>query len=325
VKGESENQNKLVSIIVAARNEEEYIGESLKSLINQTYENTEIVVVNDGSTDRTEEIVRDYMKKHKKIKLINIEHERDWGPVIPKRIGIDSSKGGYLLVVDADAYYDSDYIEKCLEKIDDKKVAGSLGALRVWEPRTWFSKCRDFHYRGRWNNLKNIEREIMAGLLPPWVFRKDVYYEVGEYNPELPYGEDRDFARKLIRNGYRIVYVPETEWHHKWEEKTLKVIKSQFKIGYSNYNYVKSNRIEVLKKLYFLSLIPFILLSFVNWIFVFLALMHVLPIGIKGLRLLKHSDKNRKYFLLFPLYIYVNDIPSSAGFIYGFLKRAFKS
>jgi len=314
----------LISVIMAARNEEEYIGKSLESLLNQTYPNIEIIVINDGSTDRTEEIVKEYIKKYKNIRLINIEHEREWGCIVPRIIGIENAKEGILFVVDADAYYDKDYVEKCIKYLEEPNVAGAVGRIRVWDPKTWFSKCRDFHYRGRWNDIENIKKEIKEGKIAPWIFKKSVYYEVGGYNPSLSYGEDRDFAIRLLKAGYEIVFVPETEWYHKWEEIPSKVIKTHFRIGVKNYEFIKKNRVEVVKKMYFSALIPLIALCFVKPIFLFLLLAHVSPLYFKALKFLRTADKNRKYALLFPFYIYVAELPASLGFLYAAIIRGYK-
>jgi len=315
----------LVSVIMAARNEEEYIGKSLKSLINQTYKNIEIIVINDGSTDKTEEIVKEYMSKYPNIRLINIKHEREWGCVVPRIIGINAAKGGIIFVVDADAYYDEDYVEKCIKHLEKPDIAGAIGKIRVWDPKTWFSKCRDFHYRGRWNDIENIQKEINEGKIAPWIFKKNVYYEVGGYNPNLPYGEDRDFAMRLLKAGYKIAFVPETEWYHKWEERPLKVIRSHFKIGTKNYKFVKKNWVEIIKKIYFISLIPIILFSVIYPPSIALLFAHMSPLYFKAFKFLKTADKNRKYILLFPLYIYVADVPASLGFLYAAINEFRKS
>lgn len=313
----------LVSIIMAARNEEELIGQSLESLLNQSYKDIEIIVINDGSTDRTEKIVRGYMEKHKNIELITIEHNHE-GCVIPRVMGIEQSKGGILFLVDADAYYAKDYIKKCVEKLNEPDVAGVVGKIRVWNPRTWFSKCRDFHYRARWDDMDNIRREIMEAKIAPWIFRRCVYNEVGGYDTHLTYGEDRDFAKKLLEKGYKIAFVPDAEWYHKWEERPLKVIKTQFILGQRNYDFIKKNKIEVLRNLYFISLIPVLLLSIAKPVLLVLLLIHVSPLYLKAIKFLKKVERDKRCAFLFPLYIYLGSCPASLGFFYKFLSRSFR-
>ncbi|MDI6860327.1 MAG: glycosyltransferase [Methanocellales archaeon] len=313
---------KLVSIIMAARNEEELIQESLVSLLNQTYPNVEIVVINDGSTDNTENIVKTLMKEHDNIKLINIEHTYDGiNTAIPRLVGVENSSGEILFVVDADACYSSDYIEKCLEPLGDPQVAGSVGKIRVWDPSTWISKCRDVLYRVRWDDHDEIRSWIRDGRIALWVFKREVYDELGGYNKDIPYGEDRDLAQRALEKGYKIDYVPETTWYHKWEEEPLKVFKNQFNVGRQNYVFAKRLMRENVKKLYLISL-PLLLVGALFYPpLIILAILHLSPLVAKGVELFVKAKncKNRAYALLFPLYIYVFDFPVALGFAYQFL------
>lgn len=99
---------KLVSIIVPAYNVEKYVGKCLSSLMNQTYTNIEIIVVDDGSADRTSEILDDYSKRDNRI---NVIHKSNRGVSEARNTGIDVSNGDYIVFVDADDYLDSQYVD----------------------------------------------------------------------------------------------------------------------------------------------------------------------------------------------------------------------
>jgi len=90
----------LVSIIVAARNEEKTIGTLLDCLINQTYSNYEIIIINDRSTDNTAAIIADFQKKNPLIKRIDITVVPDDMPAKKNalRAGIETSKGEILVL-----------------------------------------------------------------------------------------------------------------------------------------------------------------------------------------------------------------------------------
>lgn len=113
--------NNLVSIIIACFNEEKYINNCLTSLFNQSYKNIEIIVVDDGSTDRTKEIV----KKHK-CKLIKLDHQ---GTAIARNTGAKESKGDILVFLDADMEFDKDFISKLITPILEKKTIGTFSKL----------------------------------------------------------------------------------------------------------------------------------------------------------------------------------------------------
>ena len=109
-----ENNIKL-SIVVPMYNSEKYIGNCLNSLLNQEIpsKNYEIIVVNDGSTDNGEQIVRDYQSKNDNIKVVTV---KNGGQSYARNIGIDSANGDYIFFVDSDDYISYNSISKVLEK-----------------------------------------------------------------------------------------------------------------------------------------------------------------------------------------------------------------
>ena len=97
-----------VSIIVPAYNVEKYIGKCLESLINQTLKEIEIIVINDGSTDSTGDIIENYAKKDSRIKYIKQENT---GSSEARNRGIKESKGKYIGYLDSDDYVEKKYYE----------------------------------------------------------------------------------------------------------------------------------------------------------------------------------------------------------------------
>lgn len=104
----------MVSVIVPAYNSETTIGRCLESLLNQTYKNIEILVINDGSTDDTQSIVECYLKDHR-LQLFN---EENGGVSRARNIGLDNAHGEYIIFVDADDYVEENLIELVLKHSD---------------------------------------------------------------------------------------------------------------------------------------------------------------------------------------------------------------
>ena len=98
----------LISIIVPVYNVEKYLNRCIDSLISQTYQNIEIILVDDGSTDSSSEIVDGYLKKDNRIKVF---HKDNGGLSDARNKGIEISKGKYLSFVDSDDYVTNTYIE----------------------------------------------------------------------------------------------------------------------------------------------------------------------------------------------------------------------
>lgn len=111
--------NKLVSIIVPIYNVENYLEECIKSIINQTYKELDIILVNDGSTDNSFSICKKYQQIDKRIVLIN---QKNKGLSGARNAGLNIAKGEYIQFVDSDDYLEINAIEKAVCEIESQKV-----------------------------------------------------------------------------------------------------------------------------------------------------------------------------------------------------------
>ena len=107
-----------ISVIIPAYNVEKYIEKTLKSLIDQTFKDFEAIIINDGSTDNTERIIKEVLQDTKfQWKLINQENQ---GVSAARNRGIMESKGEYISFLDADDYYHPTFLEKMYNKAKEK-------------------------------------------------------------------------------------------------------------------------------------------------------------------------------------------------------------
>ena len=97
----SEDSKKMISIIVPVYNVEKYLNRCVDSIINQTYKNLEIILVDDGSTDNSGKICDEYQKKDSRIKVI---HKTNGGMSSARNAGLDIATGNYIAFVDSDDY-----------------------------------------------------------------------------------------------------------------------------------------------------------------------------------------------------------------------------
>lgn len=116
----------LVSIITPMYNSEKYIGETIESVLNQTYKNWEMVIVNDCSTDRGPEIVKEYQKKDSRIKFYN--NEKNKGVSETRNKGIKLAKGKYIAFLDSDDLWKKEKLEKQVNFMEDNDVILSYTA-----------------------------------------------------------------------------------------------------------------------------------------------------------------------------------------------------
>lgn len=104
---------KKVSIVVPIYNAEKFIDRCFESLINQTYKNTEIILINDGSKDNSLKIIKEYEKKYDNVHVFSQENK---GPGEARNKGISLSTGNYITFVDSDDFIEKDYVEKLMSK-----------------------------------------------------------------------------------------------------------------------------------------------------------------------------------------------------------------
>lgn len=121
--------NSLVSIVIPVYNSEKYISRCIENILKQTYSNIEIIIIDDGSSDKTKVIIDKYIKKNKiKYKFIN-----NSGVSNARNCGIELSKGEYICFIDCDDYFDFDYVEKLVNLVEKNKCDMSMCSYYVHE------------------------------------------------------------------------------------------------------------------------------------------------------------------------------------------------
>lgn len=116
-----------ISIVTTAFNIEKYIHKCLTSILNQTYKNLEVIVVNDCSTDTTMEIVETF--KDERLKVIN--HEKNKGAGQARKTGIEASTGDYVITIDGDDWISEDFIEKLVENAKETDADIVSGGITI--------------------------------------------------------------------------------------------------------------------------------------------------------------------------------------------------
>ena len=117
-------EDDLVSIIVPVQNSEKFIKDTIKTVQEQTYNNWELILVNDCSVDNSKKIIEKEIKKDKRIKLINLKENS--GAAIARNTGIDNAKGKYIAFLDADDLWEKEKIEKQINFMKEKECAFSF-------------------------------------------------------------------------------------------------------------------------------------------------------------------------------------------------------
>ncbi len=170
----------IVSVIIPAYNEEEDIDGCVKTLINQTYKPLEIIFVDDGSTDKTLEI----LNKYKEIKILKQDHK---GPGAARNLGAGKSKGEIVVFVDADMEFNEDYIEKLVKPILDNQTIGTNHPEEIVKNKdNIWSKC--------WGRRITT---FQGGFAIFRAIKRNRFLEIGGFDPSKGYADDQTLYQKL--------------------------------------------------------------------------------------------------------------------------------
>ena len=187
----------VVSIIIPNHNKAQFLPECLDSIINQTYRNWEIIIVDDGSTDSSKVIIEDYSKKDPRISFIFIAKQPNGGSVC-RNIGLEKVVGKFIVFLDSDDVL----IETCLEqRVRFLEKNPSLD-FAVFNMGTFYNKIRDSDSIWKPHKAKALECFLSHQL--PWQTMQPIY--IAEFIKEnnllfdesLPRLQDVDFHTSIL-------------------------------------------------------------------------------------------------------------------------------
>ena len=119
--------NPTVSVIIPVYNAQEGIKQCMDSLLNQSFTDFEIILLNDGSTDNSLEVIKKYAADNDFIRVIDKENE---GVAKTRNKGIQLANGKYIVFIDNDDFVDSDYLERFYNEIDQEQLDIVLGGYK---------------------------------------------------------------------------------------------------------------------------------------------------------------------------------------------------
>ena len=232
----------LITIIINVYNGEKFINKCLDSIINQTYKDLEILIINDGSNDNTLNIIKKY--KDKRIRIITTENK---GLSVSRNIGIDNAKGDYLYFIDSDDYIEPDTIEY-LYNLNKKN-------------NTLISTCKSidvYDYNVNINNKKEkidilLNQDMLIKILL-WQNRTEALWNklikkelLNDLRFEDRIINDIAFTHKLIINTDKISYSNQIKYYHLIHNENISVrkrenldrVEDMYKAIIERYNYIK--------------------------------------------------------------------------------------
>lgn len=231
--------NELISIIVPVYNVEKYLDQCIESLVKQDYSNVEILLINDGSTDKSGEICENWKVKDNRIITIHLKNS---GVSIARNIGIENSKGKYIYFIDSDDWLEYDTLSLLLKNLsiynadlsscgikkdyNNKKIVLNKDkkTIIVSQKRMFHEiLCNESIYGYVYNKL--FKAELVKGI----IFDKDLYIQ-----------EDMDFTMEYLKKCKKCVYTEAEYYHYRQRIESV--------TGEIGYSYKKLSIVKVYEK-----------------------------------------------------------------------------
>jgi len=195
-----------ISVVIPAYNHEKYIVETIKSVLSQTFCDFELIIVNDGSTDRTEELVLSFDDKR-----INYLHQNNQGAHAAINKGIGVSSGEYVAILNSDDVYTKNRLQKCLDFLETNtefstvitKMSGindnslpvspkDSAHIKAW--MNWYNEALILFTGDKF--MPNVFSKNILVTTSNYFFRKATFEKTGGFRP-LRYAHDWDMLIKL--------------------------------------------------------------------------------------------------------------------------------
>lgn len=194
-----------ISVAMSVYNGEKYLHQAIESILNQTFRDFEFIIVNDGSTDKTEEIIDEYAKKDLRVKII--KNKNNIGLTKSLNKAIKEAKGEYIARMDADDISLPERLKKQLSFMENHPEIGVVGCwyylidknnklIKKCQPAIKFSKIK--------KALINSAPIIHPGLM----IKKEALRKVNSYDESFKYAQDRDLLFRILKY-YQLGIVPE--------------------------------------------------------------------------------------------------------------------
>ena len=204
--------NGLISVIVPVFNVEQYLNQCVESLLQQTYKNIEIILVDDGSTDGSGVLCDEWDINEERIRTIHTENH---GLSAARNVGIKSAKGNYIYFIDSDDWVETDILETLFQNINLNDADLSSCAMKkdYGDSNLTFQKNRECICVSQKQMFHEILcNEFVYGYVCNKLFRKRLVDGL-LFDENLFSQEDMDFTMRYLKRCIKCVYT-ESEYYH---------------------------------------------------------------------------------------------------------------
>ncbi|UQD57404.1 glycosyltransferase [Flavobacterium sp. K5-23] len=232
------NSNPKISVIIPCYNNEKTIIDTVKSVIDQEYTSIEIIIINDGSTDNSLDIVTNYISKNNlDIILIN---QKNTGASKARNNGALQASGKYLLFLDADDIISKCYLRKCIQHLEQDKTLNI-----VYSGAEYFGARK-----GPWKLPEySISNFLESNCIPvSAVIKRDVFNKVGGFDENLIYTEDWELWIKIIKDFGGVYKINEPLFFYRKNEDKSSITDNSKNLGQKSTIYIYNKHYDFFSK-----------------------------------------------------------------------------
>lgn len=329
----------MISIIIAVRNEEKHLGQCIESLLNQTYKDIEIIIVDGTSDDNTVRIAKQYERKNPNVFVFVNPAKR---VAEGRNIGYNKARGEYIGFIDGHSYAKNNWIEtlyKTLQNADSK--VGGVGSVHQNAGNEPFAIATTLALQSRlgggnssYRATRKLEEVQTAYAI---LYKKKTLYDIKKnncfYNPYFVKGQDAEMNIRIIKKGYKILRNPKAITYY-YKRSNIKGFWNQMKnAGFWRLKILKEHPETMKNSLgFFVPLSYFILIIILGIIHMISGLLPYawaylagIYLGSLGIISLTNAIKKRDfYYLITGLLVSIIHIGYSWGLVQSIFKKELK-
>ena len=213
--------DKLVSVIVPVYNSEEYIAENLLSILNQTHENLEVIMVDDGSTDNSKKIIKDIAFKDSRVRYI---FQKNQGAPTARNNGLRHARGDFLYFIDSDDRISNQAVSNMLKSFSDTGSDMVIGQYQNMDEKGRLKEIQNFGYNDSIVLSTDSDLEKLA-FLPPFpgnkMYKMSVIKDYQIRFADVRIAQDLNFYLKALIGVRKVSIINNVVYYYRFREGSV--------------------------------------------------------------------------------------------------------
>lgn len=208
----------MISVIMPVYNSEKYLSDAIESILNQSYTDWELLMVDDGSDDNSVKIIEAYSEKDSRIKLFR-NKSAEHGPGPARNIGLDNARGEFLYFIDADDWVDKSLLQSAIDRMQETDAdIVQFGVAYEEDDKLYFWQGKELLTKGELKNeIINLQNGCLFSL---WIqfFRREAVEGIRFEN--IFNGEDLSYTLDALAVAEKIAFIPDVLYHYRYVENS---------------------------------------------------------------------------------------------------------